>query len=97
MVQHVHTVACPACSSDDVIRFGTNATGKQRYRCRACRRAFVEAPQAARGADRLKDPAFVAQVLAAYQERSSMRGVARTFKISRNTLAALLKKSERPA
>jgi transposase-like protein len=32
-------------------------------------------------------------VLAAYQERASMRGVARIFGISRNSLAELIKKS----
>ncbi|MES2464224.1 MAG: hypothetical protein V4671_26980 [Armatimonadota bacterium] len=57
----------------------------------------MERPQKAREADRTNDPAFVAQVLATYQERASMRGVARLFKISRNTLAALLKKSQNTA
>ena len=99
MVQQVqvHTILCSGCQSDNVIRFGTNSSGKQRYRCRDCKRAFVERPQKAREADRVNDPAFVAQVLATYQERASMRGVARLFKISRNTLAALLKKSQNAA
>ncbi len=86
-------VACPACATQDVIRFGTNASGKQRYRCRACKKTFVEQPHRSR----LDDPAFVAQVLAAYQERASMRGVARIFGISRNTLADLIKKSREPS
>lgn len=82
-------VLCPACDSRNVIRFGTNASGKQRYRCRACKKTFVQHP----ATSRLNDPVFVAQVLASYQERASMRGVARVFGISRNTLADLLKKS----
>jgi len=32
------------------------------------------------------------QILATYRERSSMRGVARLYHISRNTLKSLLKK-----
>jgi transposase-like protein len=32
------------------------------------------------------------QILSAYHERPSMRGIARTFHISRNTLKKLLKK-----
>ena len=34
------------------------------------------------------------QILAAYRERPSMRGIARVFGISRNTLAKWLKKSQ---
>ena len=33
------------------------------------------------------------EIIKAYQERSSMRGVARTFGVSRNTLTKWLKKS----
>ena len=94
MVKQVTIVECPGCQSQQVIRFGINATGKQRYRCQDCKKTFVQAPQKARQADRLSDPEFIAAVLAAYQERASMRGVARIFKISRNTLAVLLKKSK---
>jgi len=91
MIKHILIVTCPAenCASQNVILFGKNATGKQRYRCRDCKRAFVEKPHASR----LDDPQFVTQVLAAYHERASMRGVARVFKISRNSLSDLLKKS----
>ncbi len=81
---------CPSCQSRHVIRFGTNATGKARFRCKDCHRAFLDKPHVSR----LSDPAFVSQVLAAYHERMSMRGVARVFKISRTTLTTLLKKSE---
>ncbi len=86
-------IVCSACGSTNVIRFGTNASGKQRYRCRTCKKTFVQHP----AASRLDDPVFVAQVLACYQERASMRGVARVFGISRNTLADLIKKSREPS
>ena len=29
---------CPYCQSTDIVRHGTTSEGKQRYRCRACRR-----------------------------------------------------------
>ena len=89
MVQQVTTILCKFCDSDDVIRSGRTDSGNQRYKCHACSRTF----SIAAGTPRLQDPQFVAAVLAAYQERASMRGVARIFGISRNTLAALLKKS----
>jgi len=86
-------LCCPACQSRHVIRFGTNATGKQRFRCKDCQRAFLDKPHVSR----LADPAFVSQVLAAYHERMSMRGVARVFNMSRTTLTELIKKSHKPA
>jgi transposase-like protein len=89
MVQQVTTVHCKFCGSDDVTRSGRTDSGNQRYKCRACSRTFSILATT----PRLQDPQFVAQVLAAYQERASMRGVARIFGISRNTLADLLKKS----
>jgi transposase-like protein len=30
-------VHCPYCQGTDIVRHGTSAEGKQRYRCRACR------------------------------------------------------------
>ena len=81
-------VKCPSCDSTDIIRFGRTRNGHQRYRCHTCRRVFC--PQAK---PRGVDPMRQAQILAAYQERCSMRGVARVFGISRNTLTKWLKKS----
>jgi insertion element IS1 protein InsB len=90
MSQIVTVLACPHCACDNLRRFGKNATGKQRYRCNGCTKTFVEQPHVSRW----QDPTFEKQVLAAYQERASMRGVARQFGISRNYLVALLKKSQ---
>jgi len=77
-------VTCPDCHSEDVIRFGKTASGFARFRCKACGRTFSDAPE------RGHDEPFKARVLAAYEERMSMRGVARTFRISRNTLVKWL-------
>ena len=76
---------CLQCQSPDLIRYGRTQTGYQRYRCKRCKATFSDAPE------RAPTPEFKEQVLAAYQERASMRGIARTFKISRNTLTEWLK------
>ena len=34
-------LSCPDCSSSTIIKFGKNRLGKQRYRCKHCRRIFV--------------------------------------------------------
>ncbi len=85
MVTRTQVVACPDCHSENVIRHGRTQTGYQRYCCKRCQATFSDAPE------RGHTEAFKQQVLAAYQERASMRGIARTFKISRNTLTGWLK------
>ena len=78
-------VICVDCQSEHVIRFGRTTSGHPRYRCKDCKRCFSDAPE------RGHSEAFKDQVLAAYQERASMRGIARVFKIGRNTLSKWLK------
>jgi len=78
-------IACGECRSQNVIRFGRTASGFARFRCKDCHVTFSDAP------DRKPTEAFKEQVLAAYHERASMRGIARVFKISRNTLTKWLK------
>ncbi len=85
MVTKTILLRCPDCDATNLIRFGYTHSGFQRYRCKQCGRIFSEAPQ------RGHTPEFKEQVLAAYQERASTRGIARTFPISRNTLTAWLK------
>lgn len=84
----VEVIACRHCGSQDVIKHGKGANGIQRHRCHTCRRTF-QRPQD----DRAYPDGFRETVLAAYQERMSMRGVARVFGLDRRTLAAWLKKS----
>ncbi len=85
----IEIVLCRHCQSQNVIKHGRDKRNVQRFRCRDCQRTFQKPEQ-----DRSYTPAFRAQVLAAYQERASMRGVARVFGISRLTLADWLKKSQ---
>ena len=78
-------LTCPDCQNADLIRHGRTQTGYQRYRCKRCQGTVSDAPE------RGHTPQFKQQVLAAYQERASMRGIQRVFKISRNTLTQWLK------
>ena len=80
------TVLCRHCGSDRLAKDGFAPNGKQKYLCRACGRKSREAPTGPR-----HSPERKAEILRAYQERQSMRGVARTFRVSRNTLAAWVK------
>ena len=84
-------ISCYHCGSERLVKNGRDPKGKQRYYCKDCSKASLENP------DYGYSEAFKEQVIKAYQERSSMRGVARTFGISRNTLSSWLKKSQNDA
>jgi transposase-like protein len=83
------SLICQHCGSDQLVRNGHAANGKQRYKCRACGRLSRESPAPNGYPDQRR-----ADILSAYQERSSLRGLERTFGVSRNTVAAWLKKGE---
>ena len=34
----IQVLHCPYCQGTDIVRHGTSPEGKQRYRCRECRR-----------------------------------------------------------
>lgn len=83
-----HTPSCRHCHGGPTIRHGYTTKGKQRYRCQRCGRCFVENPESA-----AYDPTRKEEILKAYHERTSLRGISRIFGVSRNTVTRWLKKS----
>ncbi len=81
------TVHCPHCQSDALVRNGHARNGKQLYRCRACGRQSRENPT-----PHAYPQARSEEILHAYQERSSLRGLTRTFGVSRTTVSTWIKK-----
>jgi transposase-like protein len=81
------TVKCRHCGSDNLLRNGLTRNGKQRYHCKDCNRSSRDNPQPIgySEAERL-------EILRAYEERSSLRGLTRTFGVARNTVSSWLKK-----
>ena len=80
-------ISCYHCSSEQLVKNGKAPNGKQKYQCKDCGKASRENPDYGYSEER-KD-----EIIKAYQERSSMRGVSRTFEVSRTTLGTWLKKS----
>ncbi len=72
---------CPHCGSDALVRDGHAPNGKQKYRCHACGRRSRENPT-----PNAYPEARHEEILHAYQERSTLRGLTRTFGGSRTTL-----------
>lgn len=86
MISQTIIFHCPKCNSTDVVKNGKNSAGSQQFLCKACHKSAVMYPQHQRS------QAEQEQILSAYHERPSMRGIARLYHISRNTLTKLLKK-----
>ena len=86
MIAKLVVYKCRNCDSQNIVKNGHNASGSQQYWCKDCGRRGVLEPK------RGYTEAQKEQILSAYSERSSMRGVQRTFGVSRPTLASWLKK-----
>jgi transposase-like protein len=75
--------ACPHCGSERLHKNGHTTHGAQRAKCLECGRTFTLSPRGPRYGDKFK-----AQVLAAYQDRMSLRGITRTFGVCYQTIMA---------
>jgi len=91
MIREIITYECPHCASQNIIKNGRNPKGKQQYRCKDCGKSGVLNPTVPYTEEEKE------QILAAYHERPSMRGIERMFGVARQTLAVWLKKSHRLA
>ena len=83
------TVLCQHCRSQNIIRFGLAPNGKQRYLCHDCGRRSRDDPSSNAYSDDERE-----QILRAYSERSSLRGLSRTFGVARNTVTKWIKKRD---
>ena len=75
------TICCQYCGSKDLVCNGHASNGKQRYRCKSCKRQSRENPASNGYTEERRE-----EIIKSYQERSSMRGLTRTFGVARNTV-----------
>jgi transposase-like protein len=83
---------CRHCGSAHITRHGLTNNGKQRYLCHDCQHYSRDNPQPNGYPESERET-----ILRAYDERSSLRGLTRTFGVSRNTVTSWLKKREESA
>ena len=74
---------CPRCGSERLRKNGHAENGSQRAKCLECERTFVLEPKGPRHTKKFKE-----QVVRAYQERTSIRGITRTFGVFYKTIIA---------
>lgn len=77
---------CRKCGSPNIVKNGRNRCGSQQDLCKDCRAIGVLTPK------QYYRPERQEEILRAYLERPSMRGIQRIFGVSRKTLAAWIKK-----
>jgi transposase-like protein len=82
------TLTCRHCGSPNLTKYGIAPNGKQKYFCREYRRQSRENPTTNAYSEQQRET-----ILRAYQERSSLRGLERTFGVARSTVIDWLKKS----
>ena len=85
-------MSCPHCGGNSLRKHGRSANDKQKYLCKSCGRTFRENPGSNAYSEERKE-----EILRAYAERTSLRGLTRIFGVSRQTVTSWLKKSEESA
>lgn len=85
MIQETVTYSCRTCGSIHIVRNGTNKCGSPQYHGKACGAYRVLKPVTTPKPER-------GQVLAAYQERVSLRGLQRLFHVGRQTVMDWLRR-----
>jgi insertion element IS1 protein InsB len=80
MIEETLTYSCRSCGSAHIIRNGHNRCGNAQYLCKDCGACRVLRPQQRYTAETKQT------ILAAYQERMSLRGVERVFGVWRGTV-----------
>lgn len=83
----IKILTCYHCGSEKLVKNGMTRNGKQRYWCHDCKRSSRDEPQTIGYTEAERE-----EILRAYEERSSMRGLTRTFGVARNTVSVWLKK-----
>ena len=89
MIQTVKTHTCHDCGSDKIVKNGKTRFGNQKYKCKSCGKTKVLVYQRKYSQEQKET------ILRAYQERSSIRGVCRTFGIAKQTLSNWVKKKQK--
>jgi insertion element IS1 protein InsB len=87
VIIEVRICRCPNCDSLDIVKNGTDYKGDQKYHCHYCG-GYGTLHPTARYSQTEKE-----QVLKAYQERVSMRGIGRIFGVVPKTLLRWIKEA----
>lgn len=85
MITQIIVNRCTKCQSTHIVKNGKTKTGRQKYHCKSCKAYGTLNPSVQ------YTPERKAEILRAYHERASLRGIERTFGVARQTVAKWLK------
>ena len=89
MIKEEKIYCCRRCSSKNIKKNGFNYYGNQRYYCKDCKASKVLEPKIRYTQERKEE------MIQAYLERPSMRGISRIFGVHRNTFSKWFKKKQK--
>jgi transposase-like protein len=78
---------CPKCQSTSVVKNGLTSSGKQKFHCRNCN--SYGSVNSGRYSEEKKE-----EILRAYSERASLRGIHRIYGVAITTVLAWIKKKQ---
>lgn len=81
---------CPLCAHPTTHKHGKTTKGSQRYRCAKCNRTFTDSLDTVHYR-RQVSPELVGNVLQAYAEGISLRGISRLTGLAYGTVASLVR------
>jgi transposase-like protein len=87
-MKHYHTIVCPFCSKDDLVKNGHSVTGEQRWRCNNCKKSFQLEYKYNAWKPGVKET-IIQQTL----NSSGVRDTGRNLRINKNTVVSVLKKN----
>lgn len=90
MIKETKIFNCTECNSEKIVKNGKTKAGKQQFHCNDCGKYGVLEPTKNGYSKERKE-----EIMKAYSERSSMRGIERIFGVSRHTLSKWLKKKQK--
>ena len=82
----VKAYQCRVCGSENILKNGKTPYGQQKYYCKDCKSHKILEPKQ-KYTDEKRE-----EIIKAYQERGSQRGIQRIFGVSRPTLSSWIKK-----
>ena len=85
MIQLTVAKNCPECESDNIVKNGKDYKGNQKFHCNTCG-IYGTLDATGRHTPERKE-----EILRAYQERPSRRGISHIFGVARQTLTSWLK------
>ncbi len=80
------TITCPHCNCTDLQKNGHRENGRQRWRCKVCKKSFQLSYKA-------REPGVKEQIDSLILNSSGVRDTARILGINKNTVIAHLKKN----